>query len=235
MDSTKIRDYYNRVYHFEQDARLLDFKRMENFLSGFKIKPGSKYLDVGCGVGLALAVGKIKGAECYGTDLSFTALTMAKKLMSQEVNLVLSEGERLPFKSQKFGYVSVIGSLEHFKNPKAGLEEIRRVCSPGAHVCLVVPNSYGILNKLKLYQGTEQLQEMLATLKEWTKYIERGGFKIIFIESDRGPDIFKDKKPHKILERFLLRFTKCLPLSFAYQFIFICEKKSRVRLNKPSS
>lgn len=225
MNSTKSRDYYDQIYHFEQDTKQPDFKRIENFLARLEIYSGSRYLDVGCGVGHAMAVAKIKGAECYGTDLSLTALTMAKKLISQEVNLVLSEGERLPFKKQKFDYVSAIGSLEHFRNPKAGLEEIRRVCSPCARICLVVPNSYGIFNKLNIYHGTEQPQEMLATLKEWVKYIEREGFKIIFIESDRGPDIFKDKKPHKILERFLLRFTKCLPLSFAYQFIFICEKE----------
>ena len=69
MSSTKIKDYYNQIYHFEQDARRLDFKRMENFLSGLKIKPGGKYLDVGCGAGLALAVAKAKGAECYGVIL----------------------------------------------------------------------------------------------------------------------------------------------------------------------
>lgn len=232
MNSTKSRDYYNRLYHFKQDARLLDFKRMKNFLSGLKIKPGSRYLDIGCGVGGALAVAKAKGAECYGMDISLTALSTAKGLVSKEIDLVLGEGEYLPFKDEVFDYVSVIGSLEHFRDPKAGLEEIKRVCLPSARVCLAVPNSYGILNKLGIYRGTNQPQEILATLSEWVRYIKESGYKTISIGSDRGPQILKNKKPHKIVERLLLRFTKCLPLSFAYVFIFICEKKSILLRNQ---
>lgn len=219
-----IKDYYNQIYHFEQDARRPDFRRMENFLSGLKIKPGSRYLDIGCGVGGALAVAKDEGAECYGVDLSLTALTTAQKVMSKQIRLVLCEGEHLPFKEKVFDYISAIGSLEHFKEPRVGLEEIKRVCLPSAHVCLGVPNSYGVLNKLKIYRGSEQPQEMLATLSEWARYIEGSGFKIVSMGSDRGPHILKDKKPHKILARLLLRFTNYLPLSLAYQFIFICEK-----------
>ncbi|GAH42572.1 unnamed protein product, partial [marine sediment metagenome] len=88
----------------------------------------------------------------------------------------------------------------------------------------VVPNSYWVLNKLKLYKGTEQPQEMLATMGEWARFIQKHNLDVEEIRKDIGPKILKNKKPIGVLKRLILKFTIALPTLFAYQFIFICRR-----------
>jgi hypothetical protein len=102
--------------------------------------------------------------------------------------------------------------------------EMSRAVKNNGQVLLVVPNSYWILSKLKLYKGNEQPQEMLATIGEWARLFRRHGLIVQTVGKDIGPRIFKNLHPLGILKRALLKITLALPKSFAYQFIFVCRK-----------
>lgn len=216
------REFYEKEYHFDEDVEVIDQKRLQRFFKHVDFSRIRISLDVGCGVGWALKYCFSKGLRCIGSDISKKALDLSRKVLNPEVKTVVADGEKLPFISDGFDLVFSLGSIEHFSSPDAGLAEIKRVTKRGGQILLVVPNSYWILNRLRLYKGTEQPQEMLATLGEWVRFIRIHQIRVVNIRKDIGPKILKNRNPIAIIKRALLKFTLALPLSFSYQFILVC-------------
>ncbi|MEO0216720.1 MAG: class I SAM-dependent methyltransferase [candidate division WOR-3 bacterium] len=225
-----IRNFYENVYHFEEDVNVgLDVNRLKNFFKNINIKKVNKCLDIGCGVGWALTyLSTMKNSSdtlYVGIDISVKALRLAKTHLKPSINVLVANGERLPFQDEYFDLVYSLGTIEHFKDPEQGLSEIVRVTKKTGQILLVVPNSYWLLNKVKIYMGTEQPQEMLATLGEWGRLLGKFKLRISRVRKDIGPRVFKNRNIIGILKRFLLKYTILLSTSFAYQFVVYCEKK----------
>jgi ubiquinone/menaquinone biosynthesis C-methylase UbiE len=222
----KTKNFYDTKYHFVEDIYVgLDYRRIKNYFKGIKFDRNQKYLDIGCGVGWALKYCKEKGVTPFGIDISKKALKLAKRLSDNELSVVLADGQLLPFDDESFDLVSALGTIEHFDSPSQGLREINRVIKKQGEVIIVVPNSYGVLNKLEIYKGTEQEQEMMVTLAGWVNYIRNHGFAVIKINRDIGPKILKNKSLLGIIKRTFLKTTVFLPMVFAYCFIFLCRRK----------
>jgi ubiquinone/menaquinone biosynthesis C-methylase UbiE len=218
------REFYERKYHYDEDLTVQDKKRISRFFRDIQFKKSYDLLDVGCGAGAALSFCHKRGLRCFGFDISQRAISLNRFKTETEVTTLIADGERLPFGPQRFDIVSSLGSIEHFSSLERGLEEINRVTRRGGQVLLVVPNSYWLLNKLHLYKGTEQPQEVLATMGEWARLFNKHRLAVQKIGKDVGPRVLKNKKPISLLKRLLLKTTIALPLSFAYQFIFVCRK-----------
>lgn len=228
MDNNRF--FYEKIYHFDEDINVgFDYRRLKNFFKHVNFDEINRCLDIGCGVGWALnyiySTGYIKDGIFVGLDISKKAIALAKKTMKFDVELLVGDGENLPFPDNYFDLVFSLGTIEHFPDPDKGLAEIRRITKYGGKVLLVVPNSYWLLNKLSLYKGTEQPTEMLATMDEWGRFIQKHNLQIIEINNDIGPKVFKNRKLFGILKRFILKLTIFMPHTFAYQFIFLCIKK----------
>lgn len=218
------REFYDKEYHYEEDVTVIDQRRVKHFFKEVKFSEVNRYLDIGCGVGWALKYCFNKGIKCVGFDISEKAIYLSRDILPQRITTLVADGEKLPFKNGTFDLVSSLGTIEHFSSPAKGLEEIKRITKKGGQILLVVPNSYWVLNKVKLYRGTEQPQEMLATMGEWARFIQKHNLDIKEIGKDIGPKILKTKKPTGILKRLFLKFTIALPILFAYQFVFICRR-----------
>lgn len=219
------REFYEKEYHYDEDVAVIDERRIKHFFKEIKFDKVNRFLDIGCGVGWALRFCYNKGVKCIGFDVSEKAIHLSKKILNPEIGTLIADGEKLPFADESFDLVSAFGTIEHFSSPAKGLEQIKRITKKNGQMLLVVPNSYWILNKLMLYKGTEQPQEMLATLGQWVRFIQKHQFKVEKVSKDLGPKIFKNRKPIGVIKRVLLKFSLILPKLFAYQFIFICRKR----------
>lgn len=221
----KNREFYEKEYHYEEDITVIDEKRIRNFFKYIHFSKEYSFLDIGCGVGWALKYCFNRGIQCFGFDISHRAIALARNILSPDTKLLVADGEHLPFADNTFDLVSSLGTLEHFSSPAQGLKEITRITKPGGQVLLVVPNSYWILSRLKIYHGTEQPHEKTATLSEWGRFIQQYNLQIKKISKDLGPKILKNRNPIGILKRSVLKCTLLLPRSFTYQFIFVCRKQ----------
>ncbi len=219
------REFYESEYHYDEDIAVQDKKRIPRFFKNIQFRKAYNILDIGCGAGAALSFCHERGLRCFGFDISQRAIRLSQLKAEAGVTTLVADGERLPFGSQSFDIVSSLGSIEHFSSLHRGLEEINRVTKRGGQVLLVVPNSYWLLNKFRLYKGTEQPQEMLATIGEWARLFRKHRLTVQKIGKDIGPRILKNRKPIGLVKRVLLKTTIALPLSFAYQFIFVCRKQ----------
>ncbi|CEN43963.1 bifunctional demethylmenaquinone methyltransferase/2-methoxy-6-polyprenyl-1,4-benzoquinol methylase UbiE [Capnocytophaga canis] len=102
-----------------------------------------KVLDVATGTGdLAIALTEIDGVKVVGLDISEGMLTVgrekiAKKQLSNRVELILGDSENLPFADNYFDAVTVAFGVRNFENLEKGLSEIFRVIRPGGRLVVL--------------------------------------------------------------------------------------------------
>lgn len=109
-----------------------------------RIKP-KKILDAGCGRGFYL-----KTLSCFpfvkkifGIDINPSYLKIARKNIDKE-KVIISKASiyRLPFPNNCFDLVIASEVLEHLKDDKKALMELKRVLKKNAHLIITVPNYY---------------------------------------------------------------------------------------------
>ena len=120
------------------------FSRIENFrykwepfihsVAQFTRHRGKKILEVGVGAGTDHLQWARAGAECYGVDLTNTAIETTRKHLAihgLQSNLQQVNSEQLPFPDNNFNVVYSWGVIHHSENPEKIIQEIRRVLKPG--------------------------------------------------------------------------------------------------------
>jgi ubiquinone/menaquinone biosynthesis C-methylase UbiE len=81
-----------------------------------ELRPGGKILDIGCGSGNHLLFFRKRNMKTIGLDISLPMLRVAQNKVGERSGLCLGRAEALPFKSDCFGCVSLITTLE-FDDP----------------------------------------------------------------------------------------------------------------------
>lgn len=134
---TERYDWVNVVDHFKGIESFFHLNRKRVMFKLFcKYGVGSRSLDVGCGTGLLLRelpVGTI------GLDINPWAVRMAKKHVPN-VEVVVGDAEKLPFRDKVFSTIICTESLEHMPKPKKALKEIYRILQHGGKLIGSVPN-----------------------------------------------------------------------------------------------
>lgn len=109
------------------------------YLSVFEragLKPGTAYLDAGCGAGMAAQIAAERGAEVFGLDAAHNLVEIARaRVPGGEFHL--GDLESLPFPDKKFDLVTGFNSFQYAGNPGVALGEAKRVTKPGAHVVIM--------------------------------------------------------------------------------------------------
>ena len=248
----EVKEYYDdryvadlmskvKVYQLREGVRPIDAYHKIIEVLGLDIgkDAGKKILDVGCGRGYFLYLAGQKGLETYGIDISSEGVELAK-VNSHRSKLHVGPGEDLSmFKNNFFDYVVCLGSLEHFLEKDKALSEMYRVGKENCRYVIMPTNMNFILWKFKR-GGTHQqnVMETLMPLEGWRALLERNKFKILEVLPDDYNftiPIFKDHRPLWILRRLILRLIGyMIPLYYAFQFIFVCEKtNANVNANAP--
>jgi ubiquinone/menaquinone biosynthesis C-methylase UbiE len=138
--------FYSRPTQYDSwlsqiPARDRLWKRRLNKLRASR-KPGS-LLDVGTGIGQFLALARTSYTEVYGTEISSTAVQIAK----QRYNLDLFHGtiERLARQGKSFDNISLFHVLEHVPDPKSLLKTCHSLLSEKGILVVGVPNEVSSL------------------------------------------------------------------------------------------
>ena len=110
--------------------------------AGTRLEPGTRLLEVGCGVGAVLGVlgQEFPGVRLVGVDIEHKQLEFARGHLQRagvEARLVEADALALPFPDQSFDHVWMMWFLEHVADPPAVLCEARRVLAPGGAVTAI--------------------------------------------------------------------------------------------------
>ena len=146
-------------------------KAINNF---FQLQPGQKILEVGVGTGIhaSYIVEQNPDVFFYGADISDDMLEVAKKKLPQKSTLLKMMGEELKFEDNFFDAVYISGSLHHFANPKAGINELLRVCKKEGKFCIMEPNIIFPTNLRAAYTMPEERNMRLMTKRNFKKWLE---------------------------------------------------------------
>ncbi|MEP6592990.1 MAG: class I SAM-dependent methyltransferase, partial [Acidobacteriota bacterium] len=97
----------------------------ERVLERTNVGPGTRYLDVGCGAGLACHLGATRGAEVAGLDATESLLAVARQRVPT-ADLRVGEMEQLPFEDAAFDVVTGFNSFQYAARPIQALAEAKR-------------------------------------------------------------------------------------------------------------
>ena len=106
------------------------------------LEPGTRLLEVGCGVGAVLAVlgQEFPGISVAGVDIEPKQLEFARGHLERsgvEATLVEGNALALPFEEGSFDHVWMMWVLEHSADSSAALGEARRVLVPGGAITAI--------------------------------------------------------------------------------------------------
>jgi ubiquinone/menaquinone biosynthesis C-methylase UbiE len=109
---------------------------------GTQLQPGTRLLEVGCGVGAVLAVlgQEFPGVRLTGVDIEPKQLEFARGHLERsgvEATLVQADALALPFGDESFDHVWMMWFLEHVADPPAVLREARRVLVAGGAITAI--------------------------------------------------------------------------------------------------
>ena len=93
------------------------------------VELGTRYLDVGCGAGMAAQMASVLGAQVAGIDASEALLAIARE-RTPGGDFRIGELEALPFTDRSFDLVTGFNSLQYAGNPGVALAEVLRVAKP---------------------------------------------------------------------------------------------------------
>jgi len=196
-------------------------------------KPTETLLDVSCGEGWLNHFAERYTRLSCGVDWARAALDRASYNAPQS-HFVLSDAERLPFPSNSFDFVVNLGSLEHYVDPVTGAREMARVLRKSGKACILVPNSYFILDiifEVWLHgRGPTHNQplERFGTRCEWQNLLEASGFHVrqVLKYNARWPLSGQDFRWYLRHRKRLLSLccAPFIPLNLSYSFVFLCSK-----------
>ncbi len=108
----------------------------ESVLARAGLKPGTAYLDAGCGSGLAAQIAASRGARVSGIDAAEALLAISRE-RTPKGDFRAGDLEELPYADKSFDIVTGFNSFQFAGNPAAALSEARRVTKPGGVVAIV--------------------------------------------------------------------------------------------------
>ncbi len=105
-------------------------------LNAAQVGQGTRFLDAGCGAGMAIQLAAARGAETAGLDAAEELLTIAA---SRTPAAAFHRGdlEALPFDDGAFDVVTGINAFQYAGDPSAALAEARRVVCDNGTVVIV--------------------------------------------------------------------------------------------------
>jgi SAM-dependent methyltransferase len=234
LTHAQIQKFYDEIYYRDAKAAVTTPGHLRRLARRLGIDAGQKVLDVACGAGDWLLAAQERGALTAGIDLSHKAITLCRARLPDGAFHV-GPAERLPFADGEFDLVTCLGSLEHFLDPQAALQEMRRVACADARFVLLVPNTGFLTHRLGLYRGTWQnaVIERARDLDEWLSIFESAGLRVMtrwrdlhvlswsWINRGRWYQV-----PLRALQALMLAVW---PLSWQYQVYHLCVKSDARR------
>lgn len=107
-------------------------------------RPKGRFMDVGCGAGLAVAAARQLGWDAMGIEVDPVAVREAQRA---DLNILEGTYEQLTRYPHQFDCIMCTHVLEHVHDPRDLLVKLRMAIKPGGVLLLSMPNSLSALRR----------------------------------------------------------------------------------------
>jgi 2-polyprenyl-3-methyl-5-hydroxy-6-metoxy-1,4-benzoquinol methylase len=173
-------------------------------MDGVRIKPGGRFLDIGCGRGLLVAAMARVGMEAEGLEPSKYAAARAREA---GLNIRCALLHEVGYPPGRFDAISMYHVLEHTDDPLQVLRECRRILKPGGELVVGVPNFDSLV--FALVKSTWNGLQLPTHLQHFTPasiriMAESAGFVVESMRTDSTKDVVAAELANWLRFRFLL-------------------------------
>jgi SAM-dependent methyltransferase len=135
LGDTPERDYSRKLQLFNAFAE----PELRLAIAGLALTPGMRVLDAGCGTGAALtwlhdAVQPT--GSVVGMDLSAAHVRMARAAAPDPVQVLQEDLTQTRLAPGSFDLIWSVNTINHLRNPSAGLDTLARLLRPGGRIAL---------------------------------------------------------------------------------------------------
>jgi SAM-dependent methyltransferase len=184
--NARVRHYWNAHIHdlaisshpagtpgFFDDLDEYHFEKLHHLprLIPFDGLAGRRVLDVGCGTGVDLVRFARGGARAVGVDIADSAVALARQNVAHRglaADLLVADGEALPFASNAFDYVFAHGVAQYTTDGRRLVEEVHRVLAPGGQAVFQGYNRISWLNALSRLMKVDLEHEGAPVLRKYS-------------------------------------------------------------------
>lgn len=137
--------FYGKISNFSPRKVISKFleKRTKILREFIGTITNKNILDLGCGSGIQMLQLAPLCRKITGVDISRPMLDSARKLLERlpvkNWELVSADAGRLPFADKSFDVIFGLGLLDYVAEPKAVLQECRRILKEGGSVIFTIP------------------------------------------------------------------------------------------------
>lgn len=152
------------------------FRLRQSLQALSNIPAGGRVLELGCGAGQFIRAVKKNRPEldCYGCDISQSAIDLAKK-ENDGISYDLNESAKMPYQDNFFDAVLIYDVLEHVDNVNAVLLEIKRVLKTGGIFYCFVPCEGDWLSYWNLLEKFRLKKDLTKKYAGHINYFSRDG------------------------------------------------------------
>ena len=142
-----MKEFLLRLYYFGNSSKE-EFNQRQKVIRDIEweavksfIPENSKLLDVGCGTGYSMkrAIEELN-CECEGVDPvpNYAGVPVEDQ---DKIKITQAQAEELPFEGNSFDVVYSSHVLEHVRDRRKGLQEMKRVLKPNGVIIIGVPTA----------------------------------------------------------------------------------------------
>ncbi len=149
---------------------------------------GKKYLDIGTGLGIFIAIHHQLGYEVFGTELDADALSFIQKNFPQ-ANLFQGDLLEASYTAEQFDVVQLHHVIEHILDPHSYMQCIHKILKPGGSLIIGTPDigapAYQLFRRLNLLTQKVPLivdgleHTIIFNQKNLRKLTEDYGFELV--------------------------------------------------------
>ncbi len=183
-DSLRMRyadDYYR--YEMANEENFFNLMRLGLADIDFDHLPGVQsrggFLDIGCATGRLLAHMRDRGWTPRGVEICAESARYAAEARGLEI--FVGELEGAAFAEGSFRVVHFSHLLEHVRNPKRFLREVRRIVAPDGYAVITTPNIAGLQARLLGARWRSAIADHLYLFRPSTlrPLLESTGFRVL--------------------------------------------------------